>query len=177
MFVATKAPLAEEALKRIAELYAVEDEANGRPPEQRTALRQEKAKPCVEAFHTWLTTTLPKLSAKSELAKAISYALTHWTALTRYLDDGRLGIDNNPAERALRGVGLGRKNYLFAGADSGGQRAAAIYSIIETCKLGAIDPEAYLRDILARIADHKINRIEQLLPWNWAAARDQAAAA
>lgn len=177
VFVATKAPLAEEALKRIAEFYAVEDEANGRPPERRRALRQEKAKPRVDAFHAWLTTTLPRLSAKSELAKAIAYALTRWTALTRYLDDGRLAIDNNPAERALRGIGLGRKNYLFAGADSGGERAAAIYSIIESCRLIDIDPEAYLRDVLARIADHKINRIEDLLPWNWAVARDQAAAA
>lgn len=177
VFVATKAPLAEEALRRIAEFYAVESEANGKPAKQRSALRQEKTKPRIDAFHAWLTITLPKLSARSELAKAINYALTRWTALTRYLDDGRLGIDNNPAERAMRGVGLGRKNYLFAGADSGGERAAAIYSITESCKLNAIDPEAYLRDILARIGDHKINRIEELLPWHWAAARAQAIAA
>ena len=107
-----------------------------------------------------------KVSAKSDLAKAIGYALTRWQALTRYRDDGRIEIDNNAAERALRGVALGRNNYLFMGKDAGGERAAAIYSLVETAKLNGLDPEAYLREVLGRIADHPINRIDELLPWN-----------
>ena len=107
-----------------------------------------------------------RVSAKSGIAAAIGYSLTRWKALTRYVDDGRIEIDNNAAERALRGVSLGRKNYLFMGSDAGGERAAAIYSLVETAKLNGIDPEAYLRDVLTRIADHPINRIDELLPWN-----------
>ena len=122
----------------------------------------------------WLEATLPKLSGKSDLAQAMRYALSRWTALTRYIHDGRIEIDNNAAERSIRGIALGRKNYLFAGSDNGGNRAAAVYSLIETCKLNAIDPQAYLRDILARIADHKINRITELLPWNWVASKNQS---
>lgn len=119
--------------------------------------------------------TLARVSKKSELAKAISYVLTRWTALTRYRDDGRIEIDNNAAERSLRAVALGRKNYLFCGSDAGGERAAAIYSLIGTAKLNDIDPQAYLRYVLERIADHPINRIEELLPWNVAAVlRDEA---
>ena len=107
-----------------------------------------------------------KVSAKSELAKAIGYALTRWLALTRYRDDGRIEIDNNAAERALRGVALGRGNYLFMGSDAGGERAASIYSLVETAKLNGLDPQAYLREVLTRIAEHPINRIDELLPWN-----------
>ena len=107
-----------------------------------------------------------RVSAKSDLAKAIGYTLTRWQSLTRYRDDGRMEIDNNAAERALRGVALGRNNYLFMGSDAGGERAAAIYSLVETAKLNGLDPQAYLRDVLARIAEHPINRIEELLPWN-----------
>ena len=107
-----------------------------------------------------------KVSAKSELAKAIGYSLTRWRALTRYRDDGRIEVDNNAAERALRGVALGRGNYLFMGSDAGGERAAAIYSLVETAKLNGLDPQAYLREVLMRIADHPINRIDELLPWN-----------
>jgi transposase len=177
VFVATKAPLAAQALQGIAEFYAVEGQAHGLPPERRRTLRQEKAKPLVEAFYVWLTTTLPQLSARSELAKAIGYALNRWDALSRYLDDGRLAIDNNPVEREIRPVALGKKNYLFAGADSGGERAAAIYSIIATARLNDVEPEAYLRDVLARIAEHKITRIDELLPWAWAAERAQHKAA
>lgn len=109
---------------------------------------------------------LGRVSKKSELAKAIGYSLGRWRSLTRYRDDGRIEIDNNAAERALRGVALGRSNYLFMGSDAGGERAAAIYSLVETAKLNGLDPQAYLRDVLARIADHPINRIDELLPWN-----------
>ena len=116
----------------------------------------------------WLEATLPKLSGKSDLAGAMRYGLSRWQALTGYINNGRIEIDNNAAERSIRGIALGRKNYLFAGSDKGGKRAAAIYSLVETCKLNTIDLEAYLRDILARIPDHKINRIDELLPWNWA---------
>jgi transposase len=123
-------------------------------------------------LHEWLHTTATLLSKKSELAKAIRYALSNWVALTRYCEDGRLEIDNNAAERALRAVALGRKNYLFAGADCGGERAAAIYSLIGTAKLNGIDPEGYLRYVLTNIAEHPINRIDELLPWNLAAQLD-----
>ena len=117
-------------------------------------------------MHEWLQQTLAKLSRKSAVASAIAYALGRWAALLRYCDDGRIEIDNNAAERALRAVALGRKNYLFAGSNSGGQRAAAIYSLIGSAKLNRLDPEAYLRQVLDRIADHPINRIAGLLPWN-----------
>jgi len=123
----------------------------------------------LESLHTWLETSLAKLSRKSDTTAAVKYALALWDALVRYCDDGRLEIDNNAAERALRAVALGRKNYLFAGSDTGGERAAAIYSLIGSAKLNGLDPEAYLREVLTRIADHPINRITELLPWNLAA--------
>ena len=123
-------------------------------------------------MHAWLSDTLVRLSAKSDLAQAIGYTLTRWRSLTRYCNDGRIEIDNNSAERALRGVALGRKNYLFQGSDAGGERAAAIYSLVETAKLTGLDPQAYLRDVLSCIAEHPINRIEQLLPWNMAQANE-----
>jgi hypothetical protein len=121
----------------------------------------------------WLDETLGKLSRKSDTAMAVRYALGRWEALMRYCDDGRLEIDNNAAERALRAVALGRKNYLFAGSDRGGDSAAVIYSLIATAKLNGIDPENYMRNLLSCIADHPINRIEELLPWNLAANPDQ----
>ena len=123
----------------------------------------------MEQLHEWLLASVAKLSKKSELAGAIRYALTRWSALTRYRDDGRIEIDNNAAERALRTVALGRKNYLFAGADCGGERAATIYSLIASAKLNDLDPQAYLRFVLERIAEHPINRIDELLPWRVAA--------
>jgi transposase len=161
------APLAKEALDRIGTLYGVEELARGQPPDERRRLRQQKAKPLLDEFRAWLSATKSKLSQKTDLAKAIRYALGRWNALTRFVDDGRLEIDNNAAERSIRPLALGRKNYLFAGSDKGGERAAAIYSLIETAKLNGRDPEAYLRDILARIADHPNKRIAELLPWNW----------
>jgi len=132
----------------------------------RRRVRQARAGPLLDDMHAWLTSMVGRVSAKSDLAKAIGYSLTRWKALTRYRDDGRIEIDNNAAERALRGVALGRGNYLFMGSDAGGERAAAIYSLVETAKLNALDPQAYLREVLMRIADHPINRIDELLPWN-----------
>lgn len=158
--------IAEQALQRIAALYAIEAQIRGQPPDVRRQVRQARAGPLLDDLRAWLTSMLGKVSRKSELAKAIGYSLTRWTSLTRYRDDGRIEIDNNAAERALRGVALGRSNYLFMGSDAGGERAAAIYSLVETAKLNGLDPQAYLRDVLARIADHPINRIDELLPWN-----------
>lgn len=158
--------LAAQALERIRSLYAIEDEIRGQPPDVRRALRQARAGPLLKAMRTWLEELLPRVSTKSEIAQAIGYSLTRWTALTRYVGDGRLEIDNNAAERALRGVSLGRKNYLFMGSDAGGERAASFYSLVETAKLNGLDPEAYLREVFTRIADHPINRIDELLPWN-----------
>jgi transposase len=154
-----------EALERIGALYKIEDAIRGKPPDERRAYREAHARPLLDQLHAWLTATLETLSKKSDTSRAILYALNRWEALTRYCADGRLEIDNLPVERALRGVAIGRRNYLFAGADSGGERAAAIYSLIGTAKLNDIDPEAYLRFVLARIADHPINRVDQLMPW------------
>ena len=164
--------LAEQALQRIAKLYEVEADIRGQAPEQRRRQRQERAGPLLQRLHAWLSDTLMQVSSKSDLARAIGYTLTRWQALTRYRDDGSLEIDNNAAERALRGVALGRKNYLFQGSDAGGERAAAIYSLVESAKLNGLDPLRYLRDVLTRIAEHPINRIEELLPWNMAQQQD-----
>ncbi len=168
--------LAKEALDRIGGLYRIEDEVRGRPPDERRRTRQEHAKPLLTELYDWLGATKLKLSQKSDLAAAMRYALGRWTALTRYAEDGRLEIDNNAAERTIRPLALGRKNYLFAGSDRGGERAAAIYTLVSTARLNGLDPEAYLRDVLARIADHPINRIGELLPWNWKAASAKMAA-
>jgi transposase len=167
--VAHASPLAAEALKRIAELYAIESEIRGRPPEERRQIRITRARALLDSLHQWLQSTLALVSRKSEIAAAIRYALGRWRALLRYSEDGTIEIDNNAAERALRAVALGRKNYLFAGSDSGGERAAAIYSLIGTAKLNGIDPEAYLRVVLETIADYPISHIAELLPWNLAA--------
>lgn len=169
--------VAEQALQRIAKLYQIESEIRGKPPDVRREQRQARAGPLLEELRAWLTSMVGRVSAKSDLAKAIGYTLSRWQSLTRYRDDGRIEIDNNAAERALRGVALGRNNYLFMGSDAGGERAAAIYSLVETAKLNGLDPQAYLRDVLARIAEHPINRIEELLPWNIGRNNEQRLAA
>jgi transposase len=169
--------IAKQALDRIGDLYGVEKTITGLPPDQRRGERQTRSKPFAETLRAWTDTTLPKLSRKSELAKAFRYMRSRWKALLRCLDDGRLALDNNPVERALRCVAIGRKNYLFAGSDAGGRRAAALYSLIETAKLSGLDPQKYLADVLARIADHKITDLAALLPWNWRRAIPIARAA
>lgn len=166
-----KGPVAIEAVCRIDELFAIEREINGQPPDRRRGVRQERSKPLVEALEKWLREERRKLSSKSPVAKAIDYSLKRWPAFTRFLDDRRICLSNNAAERAVRGIAVGRRNWTVCGSDSGGQRAAAIYTLIETCKLNDIDARAWLADILARIADHPAKRITGLLPWNWKAER------
>jgi transposase len=167
---ATGSPIAEEAILRIGRLYAIEAEIRGCQPDERRTQRQARASPLLDDLRGWLQATLGKLSSKGELAVAIRYALTRWAALTRYAEDGRIEIDNNAAERSIRDVALGRKNWLFAGSDSGGERAAALYSLLGSAKLNGLDPERYLSTVLGRIAEHPINRVDELLPWKIAAA-------
>jgi transposase len=162
-----KSPRAAEALLYIQRLYAVEDAARALSPEARAARRQAEAAPVLAALHDWCLATLARLPPKSELAGAIRYATTRWPALTRYLEDGRLAIDNNVAERALRGIALGRKNFLFAGSDTGGERAAIAYSVIASAKANGHEPFAYLRDVLARLPTTLARDLHTLLPWNW----------
>ena len=172
----SKAPIATEAVRRIDELFKIEREINGQPAEQRLAVRAERSKPLVIALEAWLRAQYERVSRKSEIGKALAYALNHWQALTRFLEDGRICMSNNAAERALRGIAVGRKNWTFAGSDRGGERAAAIYTLIETCKLNGVDPQAWLADVLARLPDHPAKRITDLLPWNKAAMAASTAA-
>jgi hypothetical protein len=175
--VETKSPAAAEALDIIALIFAIEAGVKGRPPAERVAARQEQSAPVLAELRAFLDATLAKISGKSDFAKAIRYATSRWTALTRYVDDGRLEMTNNAAERAVRPLTLGRKNYLFAGSDEGGRRAAIMYTLIETARFNDVDPEAWLADVIARIADHPINRIDDLLPWKWRSETPQAVAA
>jgi len=163
----TKSAIAREALDRIGALYDIERQINGRPADIRLAARQRHSAPKVEAFFTWSESQLALIPGKGDLAKAFRYGLSRQAAFRLFLEDGRVAIDNNPAERALRPIGIGRKNWLFAGADTGAETLARAMTIIETAKLNGLDPQAYLADILARIQDHKINRLDDLLPWNW----------
>lgn len=163
---ATESPAAKEMLERIGELFAIEEEIHGCPPAARQAVRTERSAPLLSQMKSRFEETLNKISQKSPLAKALGYSLSRWDALTRYTTDGRLDICNNAAERAIRPLALGRKNWLFAGADSGGERAATLYTIIQTARLNGLDPEAYLRHVIARLDDHAAKRIGELLPWN-----------
>jgi transposase len=164
--VSGAAPIAEEALRRIGELYDVERTIRGKPPDVRKAARQAQSKSKIAALRQFLDENLKRLPRKSGTAGAIRYAFSRWEPLCRFLEDGTIEIDNNAAERSIRPIALGRKNWLFAGSDRGGERAASILSLIETAKLDGLNPEAYLCHVLAHIADHPINRIEDLLPWN-----------
>src|ERR1700724_2410830 len=161
---ATGSAIAKEALDRIGQLYAVEKTVNGSPPDRRRQQRQLQSKPIAEALAAWAEHTVRQLSRKSELAQAFRYMRARWTALVRCFDDGRLALDNYPAERALRCVAIGRKNYLFAGSDAGGRRAAAIYSLIESAKLNGLNPQPSFADVLTRVADHPVRRVDELLP-------------
>jgi transposase len=161
-----KSTVAAEALDRIGALYTIEREVRGRLPHERCAVRQKRSRPLLDAMKAWLEQTLGTLSQKSEAAKAIRYTLHRWTALGRFCDDGRIEIDNNAAERALRPVAVGRRNFMFCGSDAGGERAAAIYSLLGSAKLNGHNLEAYVREVLTGIADLPITRINELLPWN-----------
>src|SRR5579863_272213 len=163
-------PTTTETLARIGALYAIEDEIRGKPADVRLSIRQARARPLLDELRKWMEKSLRPLSAKSETAGAIRYALSRWRALTRYTEDGLLEIDNSAAERALRAVALGRKNFLFAGSDCGGERAAAMYTLIGSAKLNGLDPELYLRTVLAQIADYPVSQIQDLLPWNMTAS-------
>ena len=164
-------PIAAEAVVRIGELFAIEREIRGAPPDERKRVRQELAKPRLEALRPWLQAQMRGLSSDSTLAKACRYPLNRWAAMIRYCDDGLLEISNNLVENALRGVALGRRNWLFVGSPKGGDAAALFYSLVETCRLNGVEPEAWLTDVIARIGDHPINRIDELLPWHWQAAQ------
>lgn len=171
------APIAAEALTRIAKLYAIEAKIRGRSADERRAVRQDKTRPLVDGLKTWMEAQLTAVSQKSKIAEAFRYALTRWSGLTRFLDDGRIEIDSNVVERTIRPLALNRKNALFAGSDGGGEHWAILASLIETCKLNGIDPQTYLADVFARLAaGHSINELDQLLPWRWAAARPRRAA-
>src|SRR3982075_974341 len=161
-------PIALEAVRRIDALFEIERSINGQSAEQRRAVRQELSAPLIVDLESWMCEQRAKLSRGNDVAKAMEYMLKRWPAFARFLDDGRICLSNNAAERAIRGIALGRKSWLFAGSDRGGQRAAAMYTIIETCKMNGVDPRAWLADVLARIADYPAKRISELLPWNWA---------
>ena len=169
VFASQGSAIAEEAIERIAELYAVEKDARGKPPEERVALRQATAKPIFDDLEAWLHAQLPKISGKSPLAQAIRYALGRMPKARPYLSNGHLELDNNTAERAIKPVAIGRKNWMFAGSEGGGKAMAIAYTLIETAKLNDVDPQAWLTWVLGRIADHKITRIDELLPWHYAA--------
>jgi transposase len=172
-----KAPIAVEAVARIDALFAIEREINGASPEHRLTVRNERSRPLMVELESWLTQKRAKLSSKSETARAIDYSLKRWPAFARFLDDGRLCMSNNAAEREIRAVAVGRHNWTFAGSDEGGRRAATIYTLINTAKLNGVDPQAWLTHVLGSIADHPAKRIADLLPWNWHDANRAAKAA
>jgi hypothetical protein len=166
VYAAQNSPVAQEAIEHIRALYDIEDCIRGQCPQEREAVRRKHAAPLLSDLHAWMVKTAALIDQKSALAKAFNYAFNNWEALVRYTQDGHLEIDNNIAERSVRGAGVGRKNFLFFGADTGGERAAIIYSLVETCKLNCVNVQAYLEYVLERIAQYPINRIDELLPWN-----------
>jgi hypothetical protein len=174
----TGSPLAEEALRRIGELYRIEAEIRGRPAEERRTVRQERSQPIVEALHAWLTIQLGRVSGGSTLAEAMRYALRHWQGLVLFLEDGRIELDTNVIERAIRPIALGRKNSLFAGSDGGARHWAIVASLVATAKLNGVEPLAWLTDVLERMISGrtKAHELERLLPWTWQAERIIAAA-
>lgn len=167
IWTGTKSGIAREALDRIGRFYDIEREISGQSADDRRAVRQDKTKPLVKDFHKWAEGQLTRIPGKSDLAKAFRYGLNRWPSFTLFLEDGRVAIDNNAAERGMRPIGVGRRNWLFAGSDTGGETLARAMTVIETAKMNGLDPQAYLADILDRIHDHKINRLDELLPWNW----------
>jgi transposase len=172
-----KAPIATEAVRRIDQLFTVERDIAGLSAEARLAARAERSAPILAELEPWLRHQLGRLSRRSEVGKAIAYTTKRWATLTRFMSDGRICLSNNAAERALRGVAVGRHNWTFAGSDRGGERAAAVYTLIETAKLNRVDPQAWLADVLARLPDHPAKRIDQLLPWRWVAPTQASTAA
>ena len=164
-------------MRRIDAIFAIEREINGATADQRLAFRNEWVEPLVSELEAWMRAERARLSRHADLAKAIDYMLKRWPAFTRFLDDGRICLSNNAAERALRGIALGRRAWLFAGSDRGGERAAAIYTLIATAKLNGVDPQAWLADVLRRIADHPASQLHELLPWHWKIRQTRAAAA
>ena len=168
---AMRAPMAIEAVRRIDEIFAIERELNGEPAERRRIVRQARVRPLVEGLERWMRAERSKLSSGSAAAKAMDYMVKRWTTFSAFLDDGRICLTNNAAERALRGIAVGRRNWTFAGSDRGADRAAALYTLIETARLNDVDPRAWLADVLARINDHPAKAIDDLLPWNWKAGR------
>jgi transposase len=165
------APIASEVLERIGRLYAVEKDIRGRSAEERCAVRQERSRPIVDDLKPWLREKLALISQKTKLAEAIRYALSRWQGLTRFIDDGRIEIDSNVVERSIRPIALNRKNALFAGSDGGGEHWATVASLIETCKLSSVEPQAYLTDVITKIVNgHPNSQIDDLLPWVYAAA-------
>jgi len=172
-----EAPFASEAVRRIDILFEIERSINGKTSAQRLAARRERSRPLVAELEIWIRQQRALPSTKNDTAKAINYLLNRWAAFIRFLDDGRVCLTNNAAERALRGVAVGRRNWTFAGSDAGGHRAAAVYTLIETCKMNDVDPQAWLADVLARLPDHSASKVADLLPWNWRSARQQSAVA
>ena len=164
-------PIALEAVRRIDALFEIERAVNGLDADRRKAARGELSAPLVADLQAWMREERAKLSRHNDLAKAMDYMLKRWDAFARFLEDGRICLSNNAAERALRGIALGRKSWLFAGSDRGGARAATMYSLIVTAKMNDVDPQAWLANVLARIADHPVHRLDELMPWNWAAER------
>jgi transposase len=167
IWTSQKSEIAYEALERIGQLYDIEREISGQPADLRRAVRQARSKPKLEALHAWAEMQLTRIPGKGDLAKAFRYGLSRWPAFCLFLDDGRVAIDNNVAERALRSIGIGRRNWLFAGSEAGAETLARAMTLIESAKMNNLDPQAYLTDLFQRIHDHKINRIGELLPWNW----------